>query len=206
MAEYMGVRVDPIAAAVEAGLVELATQLPLEGTVELSESGHLLDGRLNDSFRAVNQLMAEGIAVHRVDEASPGFRPGDFVVPAGDGATLERVATATGVEFKALATGPTADHPGRADADRHVQATTGAATWTRGWTRLALESFDFPYSSVRDAELQAGDLRAKYDVIILPHDQTDTMMGEPEVRPGRSAPVLSPPSTEAPSATKVSRR
>ncbi|MGB6335591.1 MAG: peptidase M14 family protein, partial [Thermoanaerobaculia bacterium] len=191
MAEYMGVRVDPIAAAVEAELVELATQVPLNGTVEPSEAGHLLDGRLNDSFRAANQLRAEGIAVHRVDEASPGFRPGDFVVPAGDGATLERVATATGVDFKALATGPTADHEVEQMRTAMYKRYWGG-NMDEGWTRLTLESFDFPYTSVRDAELEAGDLRSKYDVIILPHDQTDTMMGEPEAQPGRPAPVYPP--------------
>jgi hypothetical protein len=61
-----------------------------------------------------------------------------------------------------------------------------------GWTRLTLESFDFPYSSVRDGELKAGDLRSKYDVIILPHDDTDTMMGTPEDNPRWPTPVYPP--------------
>jgi len=61
-----------------------------------------------------------------------------------------------------------------------------------GWTRLTLESFDFPYTSIRDAEIQNGDLNTKYDVIILPHDEINTMMGTPEGRYGRPAPVYPP--------------
>jgi len=191
MAEYMGVRVDPIAATVEAELVELASQVPLNGSVEPNDTGHLLDGRLNDSFRAVNLLLAEGVAVRRVDEASPGFRPGDFVVPGGDGATLERVATATGVDFTALANGPTADHEVQQMRTAMYKAYWGG-NMDEGWTRLTLESFDFPYSSVRDAEIKAGDLRSKYDVIILPHEDTETMMGSPKDNPRWPTPVYPP--------------
>jgi hypothetical protein len=191
MAEYMGVRVDPIPAAVEAELVELTAQVPLTGTVEPGESGHLLDGRLNDSFRAVNQLIAEGIEVRRVDEASPGFRPGDFVVRSGNETALTRVAAATGVDFTALATDPTSDHEVRQMRTAMYKGYWGG-NMDEGWTRLTLESFDFPYSSVRGAELKAGDLGSKYDVIILPHDDTGTMMGTPEDNPRWPTPVYPP--------------
>ncbi len=191
MAEFMGVRVDPISAAIEAELVELEDQVPRDGVVEPSESGHLLDGRLNDSFRAVNQLLEEGIAVRRVDEASPGFRPGDFVIPSGDPARLEGVAAATGVNFTAVATDPVSDHEVEQMRTAMYKGYWGG-NMDEGWTRLTLESFDFPYTSVRDEEINGGKLRAKYDVIILPHDKTETMMGKPKARPGRPAPVYPP--------------
>jgi hypothetical protein len=45
-------------------------------------------------------------------------------------------------------------------------------SWTgsmdEGWTRYVFDIFNVPYASVRDAEMRAGDLRSKYDVIILP--------------------------------------
>jgi len=37
-----------------------------------------------------------------------------------------------------------------------------------GWTRLILENHGFPYSSIHDADIRAGNLRASYDVIIMP--------------------------------------
>jgi len=37
-----------------------------------------------------------------------------------------------------------------------------------GWTRYVFDTFNVPYDSLRDADVRHGNLRAKYDVIILP--------------------------------------
>jgi hypothetical protein len=37
-----------------------------------------------------------------------------------------------------------------------------------GWTRWLFDTFNVPYSPLRDADVRAGSLRAKYDVIVLP--------------------------------------
>jgi hypothetical protein len=47
-----------------------------------------------------------------------------------------------------------------------------------GWTRWLLEDFEFPYTTLLDAEIRAGDLERKYDVIILPDDGAGMMTGE----------------------------
>jgi hypothetical protein len=56
-----------------------------------------------------------------------------------------------------------------------------------GWTRLVLEKFSFPYTSLMDAEIKKGNLVKKYDVIILPSDSTRRITGEadPDSRSGR---------------------
>jgi len=45
-------------------------------------------------------------------------------------------------------------------------------SWTgsmdEGWTRWLFDTFNVPYTSLRDAEVRAGSLRARYDVIMLP--------------------------------------
>jgi hypothetical protein len=46
-----------------------------------------------------------------------------------------------------------------------------------GWTRLVLEQFDFPYTSLKDAEIKAGNLAASYDVIIFPDDSWNGITG-----------------------------
>ena len=37
-----------------------------------------------------------------------------------------------------------------------------------GWTRWLLEQYEFPFKTLRDAEARAGNLRAAFDVIVLP--------------------------------------
>jgi hypothetical protein len=44
--------------------------------------------------------------------------------------------------------------------------------WTasidEGWTRLVLDNFEFGYTSVHNAEIRAGNLKERYDCLILP--------------------------------------
>jgi hypothetical protein len=47
-----------------------------------------------------------------------------------------------------------------------------------GWTRLMFEQFNVPFKSVMDAELKAGDLNSKFDVIVLPADSVFQMTGD----------------------------
>jgi hypothetical protein len=42
------------------------------------------------------------------------------------------------------------------------------ASMDEGWTRWVFDQYKFPYTSLQDAEARAGDLKAKYDAIIIP--------------------------------------
>ena len=42
------------------------------------------------------------------------------------------------------------------------------ASMDEGWTRYVFDTFNVPYTSLRDAEVRGGNLRAKYEVIVLP--------------------------------------
>ena len=45
-----------------------------------------------------------------------------------------------------------------------------------GWTRWVFDQYRFPYASLRDAEVRAGDLKAKYDAIIIPDQSVNALV------------------------------
>jgi len=187
MYEFMGVRVDPLDEEVKAGLAKLTGAVQVAGKVAPGAVAYALDGRLNDSFRAVNMLLEKGLAVRRVDRAGQGLRPGDFLVDAGPEAVFAPIARETGVDFTALKQDPQqGTHQVRRLRVAMYQRYFGGNI-DEGWTRWLLEQFGFPYTSLMDAEIkkaEKGGLNEKYDLIILPDDSTATITGERSAAPG----------------------
>jgi hypothetical protein len=188
--EFMGVRSDPVAERVTTDLVTLAGYAPLVGNVTSSApNGYVLSTKLNDSFRAVNMLLDKGVAVRRVARAEGTFTAGDFLVPAG-AAGLADVAKQTGVDFAASP----AAAPASAYAVRKPRVAMyqryGGGNMDEGWTRLMFEQFNVPFKTLMDAEIRKGDLHANHDVIVLPADSVNAMLGE---RPANAPPDITPP-------------
>ncbi len=184
MAEFMGVRVDPVRAPVEAPTTVIGEPMKLRGRIEAGSFGYHVDGRLNDAFEAVNLLLDRGVAVRRFVQPHGPHMPGDFWVPEAPEALVTEIAGQTGVPF-----GPMNVDGGNAAA--RVQRARVAmyqryygGNIDEGWTRWLLEDFSFPYTSLFDPELKAGNLNRKYDVIILPEDDLETMTGEGREGPG----------------------
>src|SRR5580692_10016922 len=194
MFEYMGVRVDPVDELGDVALQKVGGPVEAAGKVSRGASGYSMDGRLNDSFRAMNLLFDKGVAVRRVDKPSAGLRAGDFLVAAGSEAVLETVAKQTGVDFTPLhGAVSTAVHDMKRQRVAMYQH-FGGGNIDEGWTRLVLEQFNFPYTSIFDPEIKAGNLIDKYDVLVIPSDSTQTITGEaanagaaPAGRGGRGA-------------------
>jgi hypothetical protein len=189
MNEFMGVRVDPVDEAVEGDFQILTGEVPVSGKVETGGDRYILDGRLNDSFKAVNLLLEKRVSVWRVDKAAQGLRPGDFIISRGPKALLRDIAEQTGVDFKALKNNiKEGIHQVKKPSIGMYQRYYGG-NMDEGWTRLLLEKFSFPYTSLMSAEIKKGKLIKKYDVIILPDDSTGMITGEipPGSRRFRSA-------------------
>ncbi len=192
MSEFMGVRVDPADEAVRSPFHNLDGPVPLSSNVESGGWGHLLDGRLNDSFKAVNLLLEKGVTIGRADAAESGIRPGDFLIVRGPEDVLRATAGETGVDFRSLETEPKEGFHSIQRSRIGMYQRYRGGNMDEGWTRLLLEKFSFPYTSLFDAEIKKGNLNAKYDTIVLPNDSTAMITGEGGGRPGgrRSA---SPP-------------
>jgi hypothetical protein len=177
LAEFMGIKVDPVDEAIAADFAKVAP-IVTAGTVTKGPAGYAIDGRLNEAFRAVNLLFDRNVPVRRVDAAAGGLRPGDFVVPASaPGGALAEIAKATGVDFDALRAEPGASHELKRTRIGMYQRYRGG-NMDEGWTRWIFEQYGFPFKQVYDAEIKKGNLNASYDVFIFADDSTFAITGE----------------------------
>lgn len=193
VAEYMGVRVETANTKVEGNYPIVTETLHREGTVAKGSNGYVLAGSSNDSFTALNLLWNNKAKVSRVTKEGNGLQPGDFVVSSLSDNLASQIAKQTGVNFRALDfDASSVTKPVTRQRIAMFQRYLGG-NMDEGWTRLLLEKFEFPYTSLMDKELKAGELNKKYDVIILPDDNIERMTGEGAGEFSRNNPNEFPP-------------
>ncbi len=182
MAEFKGVEVVEASAPPEGSFRELMEIKMPEGVVEESEIGYVLDGRINDSFKAVNLLVKKGVEVHRVHEAIDlGKEPlpsGAFYVPWRKGVEpkLREVAEETHLRFHGLKEEPEFSHGSVKPLKIAMYQRYWGGNMDEGWTRWLLEQYGFEYTTVMDEEVKNG--LEGFEVLILPSDPPALITGE----------------------------
>ena len=120
------------------------------------------------TFRFTNPGVKMLAAEEDFDAAGRKFVAGAFIVPSADRATLEPAIRQLGLSAYAVS-----GTPGVKTHDLDVPRIGYVHSWARtqdeGWVRLAFDRFKVPYTYFADQKLREGNLRAKYDVIVLPH-------------------------------------
>ncbi len=99
------------------------------------------------------------------------FPAGSFLIDTdGHEEHIATEVTALGLTAAALEAMPANVPTVAVDLPRIAVYTTWANTEKVGWVRLAFDRFEIPYDLIHKDHVQAGaKLRAKYDVIVVPH-------------------------------------
>ena len=147
---------------------------PLPGRVTTmgGSSGFLASRRVNNSVIAVNRLLAarETVSLLRVPLTigSTTWPAGTFYVPAAGKSrvALDQAAAELGVSFEGTRGVPAASLS-RLRAPRIGLWDTYGGSMPSGWTRWILEQFEFPFERVFAPALDAGNLNAKFDVLVF---------------------------------------
>ncbi|HSF17150.1 MAG TPA: M14 family metallopeptidase [Vicinamibacteria bacterium] len=170
----MGVSVEKVEYAVEVETEPVDWAPVPEGGVDRAGSfGYALDPRANDAFTVVNRLMKSGASVGRTKQSLFDWPPGAFVVEASR-ERVEALAREHGLVARALDESPADIVPLRLPRIAIYQAWGGNID--EGWTRWVLDQFDFPFTTIHDSDVRAGDLGARFDVIVLPDDGLSSML------------------------------
>lgn len=142
------------------------------GTIAGSASaGYVLHASNNFSFLAVNDLLKSGVEVYRVaggiSGTSSAGTEGSFFVPAKGNAKsiIEKAASQFGLQVTGVSKRPAGLK--RVSPARIALWDTYGGSMPSGWIRWMMEQYHFDAKVIYAPDIDAGDLRSKYDVIIF---------------------------------------
>ncbi|MDR2754162.1 MAG: hypothetical protein LBC20_00515 [Planctomycetaceae bacterium] len=204
LAFQMGVQFDRILDGFDGPFEKISGLLkPPVGKIAETENpvGYLLSHQVNDSFVGTTQLLGNGEEVYWL--AAPlnvndkTYPVGTIYIPAKSSTrqSLQKLSEELGLNFDTL----TAKPQGNAFKLRSVRV----GLWDRyggsmdsGWIRWLFEqAFPFPaFEVVYAPELDAGNLKSKYDVLILPSGATP----QGDFRQGSVSRNINEPASETP--------
>ena len=175
LAFQMGVQFDRIVDAFDGPFEKVeGIAKPMAGTVAKAAgaAGFVFSHGENDAFTVINRLFKANADVYwlRSPTAANGktYSAGTFYVTAAPSVTpvIEAAAQELGVSFDAVSARPGPDAL-KLHSQRVGLYDQYGGSMPSGWTRLELEKFEVPFQLVFPQELDAGNLRAKFDVLVF---------------------------------------
>jgi hypothetical protein len=174
----MGVRSVSVNQPFECQARKPDTVTPPEGNVTEEPDGtwgYLVRAGANDNYRLANRLFKAGIGLRMVKSKTGPIGATGAETPRGSlfiaDPDREAPRFLEGISTKLIGVPP--GDPRITDAVKISPPRLGLyQPWTaskdEGWTRLVLDNFEFAYTSVHNAEIRAGNLRQRYDCLVLP--------------------------------------
>jgi hypothetical protein len=148
-------------------------------TEEKNASGYVVRAGANDDFRLINRMNRAGIKYTLISSGESWIKPGGEELPPGSLyiPDADKVRRAGGKLLEGISSEligiPSPDEKMRASLKTVSVPRVGlyqswAGVIDEGWTRFVLDSFEFPYATVHNPEIRAGNLRKRFDCLILP--------------------------------------
>jgi len=166
----MGVQVVEIKSPFDVDLHPiLKAELP-HGSVQGSGKKYIIDHNVLDSYKAVNRLLKEG---NKVGWATESFTSGGNQYPAGTivvtGRRIDDFIGKVAKEFNLQidAGNPTTDLMTLKPLKLGLYQ-PWIANMDEGWIRWIFDNWEFPYTTLHNADIQNSNLKSDYDVIVLP--------------------------------------
>jgi hypothetical protein len=171
----MGIKFDRILDAFDGPFERIPDLAPVpKGTVAQAPAGggYLLSHQVNDAFVAINRLLKANEDVYWLKSAATAngktYPAGTIYVPAKATTLpiLQKAAADKGLIVDAVASKPAGDSLKLKPVRIGLWDQYGGSM-PSGWTRWLFEQYEFPFEVVFPATLDAGNLNAKYDVLVF---------------------------------------
>jgi hypothetical protein len=167
----MGVEAIEVKTAFEADLTQLdgTVQAPA-GTVTGSGSTFLVSNAANAANLAIHRTLTSGGQTALLSEpVQAGGREWAVGTVLLQGSEVREILDDLAEEKGLFARSFSGDARGYTiESTRVGLYQPWTASMDEGWTRWVFEQWELPFATIHDAEIRAGDLNVRYDIIVLP--------------------------------------
>jgi hypothetical protein len=138
-----------------------------KGKMNAYASGYVLNAKSNLAFTAVNDLINSGVTVYRLPNGSKGIPAGSFYVASSAKAktVLQKAVNEAGLDVTSLSKAPSM--MSKVSSSRIALWDTYGGSMPSGWIRWLFEQYHFKADVIYVKDIDDGNLRKKYDVVIL---------------------------------------
>jgi hypothetical protein len=155
--------------------------LPLNGNINAAgaKAGYLFNAASNHSYTAVNELLKNNVTVFRTTSEINGASKGSFFVPMT--AKSKEWITKNAAQLGADATGVDSKPTGLQQISKARIALwdTYGGSMPSGWMRWIMEQYHFDAEVIYAQDIDKGNLKSKYDVIIFVGGAMPPLTGAP---------------------------
>jgi hypothetical protein len=174
----MGVQAIEIRSPFEADLrLQTGEIRPPAGTISGDGPAFLIAGTTNAANLAMHRILSQGgeavVLSEPVERGGRTWPAGSIVLRSpGSRDVLAELAASQGLVAESFRGAVTGHHLMRLRVGMYQPWT---ASIDEGWTRWVFEGWSLPYHTLHDAELRAGGLRDRYDAIVLPDIDSESL-------------------------------
>jgi hypothetical protein len=158
-------------------LTKLTAAPKVEGRVTGTASSrqpYVFDYRGPEAARAMNRLMKDGARL--AVESASGTRSARVWITNANRKTLDAVAADLGMRISTAESGVPPGALAIKEARGGMDSPWTGGNRDEGWTRWVLEQYEFGLTTLHNAEFRDGKLREKFDVIILPDQNPNSIV------------------------------
>ena len=131
-------------------------------------AGYLLNANANNAFEATNDLLKEGLEVYRTNDSTyTNFPKGSFFIPSTGKtkAIIEKIILNAGLAAVSLE--KRLSNITKISSAKIALWDNYGGSMPSGWTRLIFEQYHFNAEIIYTKDIDTGNLKSKYDVIIF---------------------------------------
>lgn len=137
--------------------------------IKNAAAGYILNASENLSYKALNSLLDYDIDIYRISNSS-SYGNGSFYIPSNSKVRLAiyQAVVNSKAQFIAVDKAPTSIS--KIKKARIALWDTYGGSMPSGWVRLIMEKFNYSFDVIYPKDIDTGNLRSKYDVVLFVDD------------------------------------